>query len=217
MPVPTAQELEARLSAAGLRDCFLCNPAPELVYASSHNFFAMLGIGPIGLGYSLVASKDHVPSMLDLEASCVDELGCFMQDVRRRLLPSFGELTATEHGRVAVCVASAAARHEPHCLHAHRLLFPGVGALDLNVVTPGLRAASYASFSDAHRTWFDPAQYLYSEGSDGACQAATIRRPLPRQFFRGVVASQRGTPELADWRRHPNLADISRALEVLDT
>ena len=211
----TVQELADRLREPSSTACFLCSPLPELVYDESEYFLAMLGLGAIVPGYSLVASKEHIPSMLDLEADYVPDLLQFMARVRERLRETFGDATAAEHGRVAVCVAPATARYEPHCLHAHRLVFPGVSTFDVQATAPVFGWRAFPDFSSARAHWTDPAQYLYVEQPNGACHMATATRPLGRQFFRGVIAAQVSSPELADWRRFPRLEVICDALGVL--
>jgi diadenosine tetraphosphate (Ap4A) HIT family hydrolase len=95
-------------------------------------FFAMLGLGPVGEGYSLIASKSHCQSMLDLTEDEATQLEDFTQEVRDRVSPLFGECSIGEHGRVALCVGQVTSKHEPHCMHAHRLIFPGLAALPLS-------------------------------------------------------------------------------------
>jgi len=49
-------------------DCFLCAPSSELMYLGSDGCFAMLGLGAIVEGYSLVATRAHERSFFDLPA-----------------------------------------------------------------------------------------------------------------------------------------------------
>src|SRR5215469_11506206 len=113
-------------SLGGQQKCFLCEPDESLVYHREGRFFAMLGLGPLSEGYSVIATRDHVPSMLDLDPEGVKELVEFTQRVRiRQAMRGYEPGAITEHGRVATCVHAVAGAHEPHCLHAHRLLFPG--------------------------------------------------------------------------------------------
>jgi hypothetical protein len=76
-------------------NCFLCSPDPELVYAYSDRFFAMTGWGPIGEGYSLIAAREHVPSMMDLSTEEAQELADFTSKIRDRIEPLFGGATIT--------------------------------------------------------------------------------------------------------------------------
>lgn len=195
---------------AEVEGCFLCRPDPGLVYASSPNFFAMLGWGPLGEGYSLVATSEHLPSMFDLGADEARELTAFCGDVRARLA-AYGPAVITEHGRVAACVAAATRAHEPHCLHAHRLVFPGRATLALDRAPAGLVWEEYDSFEAARASFDWPGQYLYVEAADSGCRIARASRAVPRQLFRRLVAQEMGRPELADWRRGPQASELAAA------
>ena len=173
------------------------------MFARSEQFFAMLGLGPLGEGYSLIATTTHVPSMLDLDPAEVRALGDFVRTVRAMLEPCFGAAAMTEHGRVAACVAQIAATYEPHCLHAHRLVFPGTERVDLHDVPAQLVVQEFASFDAVYRGFSPPAQYLYTEAVDGSCQVAGYPGRMPRQIMRRLVAAERGELDRADWRACP--------------
>lgn len=66
--------------------CFLCHLPERLVYDESDHFIAMLGLGPVIEGYSLIAAREHAPSMLDLPPRLVLELTEFTRRVRARVL-----------------------------------------------------------------------------------------------------------------------------------
>ena len=187
--------------------CFLCQPADELVYEESES---LLGLGPIGEGYSLIATREHIPSMLDLDRAAHQELVEFTDTVRGRLGLLFGSCVVTEHGRVPPCIDRLVRAYEPHCLHAHRLVFPGAAPIDLHSALGG----SIDHFSTAQRAFESndiSGQYLFVENPDGAVQLAQAVRPLPRQFFRRVVAWQLGAPELSDWQKYPRYDEVARA------
>jgi hypothetical protein len=195
--------------------CFLCDPEPEFTWLTSDSFRAVLGLGPIGEGYSLIATREHSPSMFDLDADVAAELVEFTAEVRRRLHEHYGPSVVAEHGRVSPCIAPAIRRHEPHCLHAHRLVFPGLVRVDLDGVAPWLGAEQHDSFAAARDAFVWPGQYVYVEHADGSCTVAGPRRPLPRQFLRAVVAAEQGRPELADWRRFPGRDRLAAAQRTL--
>ncbi len=196
-------------------DCFLCDPDPNLVYARSDSFFAMAGWGPIGDGYSLIGAREHLPSMMDLSAEEAAELEEFTAELRRRLDPLFGAATITEHGRIAACLEAGVGEHEPHCLHAHRLVFPGLEEIDVTRIATSLQWRSFVSFLEVHAGFSWEGQYLYAEAAAGDCRVAAAAGPIPRQFFRGVAARLRGEPEMADWRKQPRLDVVEAALARL--
>lgn len=196
-------------------ECFLCSPEPEWTWAESPRFRAVLGLGPIGLGYTLIAARAHVTSMLDLDADAAVELQEFTTFVRSRLHGLFGPTVLTEHGRVAACVSAQTRRHEPHCLHAHRLVFTGRTKVDLLEVAPRLQVRSFASFAEAFRAVSWTGQYLYTENADGQCSVGFVEGPMPRQFLRAVIARQVGRPELADWRQRPAVDEVWAARAAL--
>jgi len=215
------EDMRASNTRRGMRqqsqsaNCFLCSPEPEWTWAESPNFRAVLGLGPIGLGYTLIAARTHVPSMLDLDGGVVAELQAFTATVRARLENLFGPTVMTEHGRVAACVSSGARRHEPHCLHAHRLVFTGRTRVDLLKFAPFMRIRSFTDFPEAHRSVKWVGQYLYTENADGECSLGFVEGPLPRQFLRAVIARQAGRPELADWRSRPAIKEVWAARAAL--
>jgi diadenosine tetraphosphate (Ap4A) HIT family hydrolase len=182
--------------------CFLCAPSSSLIYARTARFFAMLGVGPISEGYSVLGAMDHVPSMFDLTDDDANELVSFTTRVRRTLQPLYGDAVVAEHGRIAPCV-STVRQHEQHCLHAHRLVFPGRTTLDLAGLAPFLHVRRFESFDAAREAFSDHGQYVYVENADGHCEIANVPGFLPRQFLRALIAREAGMEELADWRRFP--------------
>lgn len=202
------------ISSENTSRCFLCEPEPDYTWAQSEHFRAVLGIGPIGEGFTLIATRQHLPSMLDLDDEQSEDLVVFTAEVRGRLAELYGPSVVAEHGRVAPCVAPFARRHEPHCLHAHRLVFPGLSRMDLAELAPNLETERYPDFETLREQSNDPRQYLYVEDREG-CQLGQVSGPLPRQFLRGFAALLRGEPQLADWRSHPGFEQIHAAQTAL--
>ena len=199
-----------------MKACFLCEPEPEWTWLESSNFRAVLGLGPIGMGYTLIATREHMPSMLDLDGAMVAELSAFTAEVRERLAVLWGPAVVCEHGRIAPCIAEATRQHEPHCFHAHRLVFPGQASLDLRAVAPLMNVLDYPSFHQVRGGDVGSSQYVYAEQPDGSCQVGLVEGPLPRQFLRAVVAAQHGRQELADWRRSPRHDEVDAARRALE-
>jgi len=190
--------------------CFLCSPDSSLVYSVGNSCFAMLGLGPIVEGFSLIATKEHIPSMMDLSADNVGELCELTSNVRERLSAAYGEVVMTEHGRVAPCLLNRK-QSEGHCFHAHRLVFPWTGDLTSFLSRYGLELHEYRDFIECHQEFEWEAEYLYYERQDGTCIIAAAPPRLARQFFRLRIAEAIGQPELADWMEYPRLDVIEAA------
>jgi hypothetical protein len=197
------------LAATAGNACFLCDANHPWVYDQSEHFVALLGLGPIAEGYSIIAARDHVPSMFDLEPEVAEELAAFTSCVRDRLRPHYGDAVITEHGRIAPCLAAYARAYEPHCLHAHRLVFPGQPRIELTGFFPRAEIQRWDSFLEAFRAFEWEGQYLYAEHADGMCEVVPVGRRMPRQFFRRLAALRMGHPELADWSAHPRLEIVA--------
>lgn len=190
--------------------CFLCRPNRQLVYSESRHFFAMLGLGPIVEGYSLLATKAHIDSMFDLPDHLVDELGSFTTDVIRLLSDVFrSAVTVTEHGRVGLCEMGPT--YDAHCYHAHRLLFPATFDIVEAMGVSEIGILEFDSFSSARRRVGHLTEYLYAESPGGSVFVGTDSHSTPRQFFRGVLADATGKPHLQSWRRYPRREVVESA------
>jgi diadenosine tetraphosphate (Ap4A) HIT family hydrolase len=104
-------------------DCFLCRPDQRLIFAETPAYLAMCGLGPIVPGYSLVATKAHIPSMADLDRAGREALSAFLEQVSRLLGAEYGSAAVAEHGRVPIC-DFLTENADGHCYHAHLLMFP---------------------------------------------------------------------------------------------
>lgn len=192
--------------------CFLCNPQVDLVYLTSSNFYAMLGLGPIVEGYSVVASRAHLPSMLDIPEEVVDEHQAFIREIRRLLGKLYRPSIISEHGRVPACDFYDRDGRDVHCYHAHQLVFP----VNLDLV-PVLRhqfgnhVTQFRDFRDARQGTKPGIEYLYFEGTDGSCVVVTPQARFARQFFRKLVANASGHPERAIWHSFPGWELIQAA------
>jgi hypothetical protein len=173
----------------------------------------MLGIGPIMEGYSIIATKEHVPSMFDLKPSQLQDFVEYRKTVSGILSNIYGPLVITEHGRVTASDFYNPDR-DAHCYHAHQLVFPV--AVDL---APDLKALyggnlfQYEEFSEAYDAHRKAGEYLYYEFGDGCCVVENIE--YPRQFFRKLIAEKIGVPHRADWSRWKGWKMINQAKERL--
>jgi len=187
------------------RSCFLCEPLRDWIYCGNEQFLCMAGLGPLMDGYSVLASREHLHSMIDMPAEPVNAYEDLKLEVRARLMALYGKpCIFTEHGRVPVCDYHDNRANERHCYHAHQLAF--VGNLDLShaLERPAFRVRRFSDFREAHSAVSAIAgEYLYYESASGAVTIAQAGPRIPRQFFRMLVADLVGAPHLANWRLHP--------------
>ena len=192
--------------------CFLCSPDNNLVYSASPNFYVMLGLGPIVEGYSIVATRAHLASMLDIPDAIVDEYNNFIHGICERLNKVYGSCIITEHGRVPACDFYDMGGQDAHCYHAHQLIFP----VDLDLVPVlqsnfGNRVRQFKDFRHARQVIKPGIEYLYFEKADGSCVVVTPRVKFIRQFFRTLVADTTGHSERASWLTFPGWRLIQAA------
>ncbi len=193
-----------------ISDCFLCDPRRELVFAESSNFRALLGLGPIVEGYSLIATKDHVPSMFDLDDHLAKEFREFSAQVTEIISRLWGPPVITEHGRIGLCIKKQR-RHESHCMHAHQLLFPGVPPFDNCMEASLIEPIIADGFESARRMASHLTEYLYYEAPGGRVLIGNAPAHLRRQFFRAGAANAIGRPEFQSWNEHPRLDVVASA------
>jgi hypothetical protein len=182
--------------------CFLCAPEADLIYASNTSAFALCGLGPIVPGYSLVATTRHTASAADAIAES-SELPEFAEQIREILASRHGNCFVTEHGRVPVCF-DPSGTSDPHCYHAHFLLFPGVP----DIVKAAKPYFAQIREANALKGALELAQQEkeYFLISPSPTEAYIMSRPgrLIRQFARVLVADATGNRDLANWRKYPN-------------
>jgi hypothetical protein len=104
---------------------------------------------------------------------------------------------------------------DPHCFHAHFLLFPGAPDLETTARSYFARAAYASSFEEALKmARVHPEYFLFSPDPS---RFVILTRPgrLIRQFARLLVAEALGNPERANWRRFPLREEaVSTAAEL---
>jgi hypothetical protein len=189
-----------------IADCFLCHPDQRLVFAETHAYLAMCGLGPILPGYSLVASKAHIPSMADLDSAGRAALSGFLERVGSLVTTEYGPPAIAEHGRVPIC-DFLTDNADGHCYHAHLLLFPAAPPMVAEALKQTERWGHAESLSSALELAATKEHYLLI-GDRDAPGFDVLAPPDPpvRQFARTLVAAATGRPELADWRKFPDHA-----------
>ena len=162
-------------------------------------------------GYSILATNEHIPSMMDLSLEDTKRLCKFTRRVRERIGQYYGEAIITEHGRVAPCIDRDKAGRKSHCFHAHRLVFPTPIDLLHSFHEHSLEVEEYPDFVACRQGFTWRGEYLYYERHDGSCVIASAPYRLVRQFFRYKLARQIGHPELASWEDYPSYRVVEAA------
>lgn len=159
----------------------------------------MLGQGPVVEGYSLIFTRDHVRSMLDIRKEQIEEYLEFSSRLVMSLRTFYSGVLITEHGRTPIC-QSRWNGQETHCYHAHQLVFPI--NLDLfKLVRPyAWHFDSYKCFEEAWKRSHSIGEYLYCQEDDGTCAVIQTRNRAFRQFFRWIIADAVGHPKRANWK-----------------
>jgi len=181
-------------------DCFLCHPNNDLLYLQNSHFFAMLGIGAVLEGYSVLSINNHVKSFFDIPLEQLKQFQEFRYQVRKLLGKIYGPVIITEHGRVPASDFYQSS-HSLHCYHAHQLVFP----IDIDLVPDlkklyGEKVKYFNDFAEAHRCCESIGEYLCYENANGNCYVVhDVKYKL--QFFRFLVAEKIGFPDRADWHK----------------
>lgn len=193
---------EAEASAD--QPCFLCQPdrylTVDLPGGMAPDFVLVAGLGPLVLGYFVLASRDHVPSMADLDA----EKDYFdqVERIRDHLLSTFDSILLTEHGRVPVC-RDEKSRHEAHCYHAHFLGFPNAPDITHHLQSYFASVVHSDSMGNALQSASNFENYaLVSPASDNVSVFGNALS-FPRQLLRYLVAHELGNDWRTDWKANP--------------
>ncbi len=197
-------------------ECFLCNPDPDLVYWSDSENIAMCGLGPILTGYSVVATRKHVRSATDAAAGEAPTFLAFASKARAKLEISFGQCLLAEHGRVPVCVDPSGTA-DPHCYHAHFLLFPGAPSIEEEAKTYFAKVRNVASLNQAMTIAAACNEYFLLSPTVQRFLVMTRPGRLIRQFVRLLVSEAMGVPELANWRIHSRREEAASMVYQLRT
>jgi hypothetical protein len=197
-------------------DCFLCKPRKELVYASTDEGVALCGLGPLVPGYSIVATRAHLRSAADAR-KVAPSLSAFVSRVREVLVARFGRCVLSEHGRVPAC-ADISGTTDPHCYHAHFLLFPGSPNIEERAQKFFAASEFTSSLDDALTIAANWEEYFLISDAPNSFRVLTRPGKFIRQFARILVTDAMGLPSTrANWRKHPNDEQAAREAESLRT
>lgn len=180
----------------GIDEPFLCNDY----------FMAIVSIGAMVDGWTLIVPREHHLSMRDLYDN--SSFKTFLDKVLPYLYRKYGSLVAFEHGANKEGSITACGTD-----HAHLHLVPLGETLLPDIRTSGLNwricnsseivfqseKNEYLFYCELNmnETWGKSNGYLH-----------VLEYPIS-QYFRHLIAKRKGVPELSDYRRFPQL-DIAR-------
>src|SRR5208282_1634470 len=162
---------------------------------------------------SVLATKAHLASAADA-SRIVPEFNVFAGRVRSILESAFGSCVLTEHGRIPVCV-DVSGTTDPHCYHAHFLLFPGVHNIEDRAKEYFATVESARSLADAMAIAGAHREYFLISGTCDSYQVLTRPGKLIRQFARVLVADALKVPVRANWRKYPQEEEAIRNASLL--
>jgi hypothetical protein len=185
-------------------DCFLCRPNSRLLIDVSPWGYSLAGLGPMVVGYSVIATHQHVIGLKELSRTDLENYCSYAISVADILSKKHGRCLILEHGNMAVCGIDSADR--AHCFHPHFLLVPN------DKCNTGPFDEYFKENKKWFKTLFEAVEYGAQQGQyvlAGTVSAGfNIYLPdgeVPRQFARGVVSEQLGLADKASWKDAPDL------------
>lgn len=181
---------------------FCCPGEDDVVLVNQDNVIAVCDAQPILAGHVIIASRSHIPSMLDLSDQERQEVRQVQDRLASAIFEAYGDVGAYEHGRSAICRFGMA---DGGHLHAHLHLIPF--SFDL------IGAAQGASSREPPEILISrpDLRYLYQNlGITGAeSWSVAYGYNVPRHIVRSATQDEmtrRGIPWLA-LDSNPNLHD----------
>jgi diadenosine tetraphosphate (Ap4A) HIT family hydrolase len=191
-------------------DCLFCsiqdvsapsNPEDEII-DESENFYAKAALGHFVFGYTLIISKEHLPSF-----ACLPEhLFCELEAFRSRVFDKLHNIcqhpiSIVEHGAINRCQRGGA------CIdHAHLHLMPLAADL-YPTLSKRFELGELKSISELRRFKDTPIPYLYYQREGFTGHGVKLAQDVPSQLLRRLACQALGEPELWDWRVTP-LRDV---------
>jgi diadenosine tetraphosphate (Ap4A) HIT family hydrolase len=187
-------------------DCLFCsiqeisnpsNPEDEII-DESENFYAKAALGHFVFGYTLIISKEHLPSFAYVPEHLFPELEAFRNNVLDKLHNICQHpITIMEHGALNRCQRAGA------CIdHAHLHLMPLAADL-YPVLSERFSFGELGSISEVRRFKDAQVPYLYYQRERLRSHGVGLSQAVPSQMLRQIACQALGTPELWDWRNRP--------------
>ena len=177
----------------------------------SANFVVFPSLGALVEGWLLIVPKQHFVSIGALPDSLINEL----QRVRNVLIPvlqeCYGAVCVMEHG-------PSVANHDVGCGvdHAHLHLVPFQSNLAVAVAPflPDSASWTPAGTKECQQAYRRGNDYLYFEQPLGSGYIATHQK-FGSQLFRRAIADCIGIPDEFNWRKYPQLSNVSATTQRL--
>jgi diadenosine tetraphosphate (Ap4A) HIT family hydrolase len=187
-------------------DCLFCsiqeisnpsNPEDEII-DESENFYAKAALGHFVFGYTLIVSKEHLPSFAYVPEHLFLELEAFQGNVLDKLHSICQHpIAIMEHGAINRCQRGGS------CIdHAHLHLMPLAADL-YPALSERFPFAELESIRELRR--FKDAQscYLYYQREGLRSHGVQLSQDVPSQLLRRIACGVLGMPDLWDWRNQP--------------
>ena len=192
--------------------CEFCFPDRNRILFETDLFYAMLSLGPIAEGHSLLIAKSHYWCCAAVPQEEQRQFLTAKQGLAELLKEEYGPCITFEHGRTASCVDEEdGSPHETTlCFHAHLHIVPTSVDLfeDLKRYFVPLQCESWDEIVEFYER---NEEYLLYEDQLGEMTVFPGRR-LPQYFLRLLLASQLGFPEKASWRQYKGFDVIKRSM-----
>ena len=190
--------------------CFLCKPEAWRVVFEGLRVRVITGMGPLRTGYVMIAPKEHVQTVAQLDETTLYEFSLVRTILIDALAIEYGSgFTAYEHGKTGACAVDGP-EESGYCFHAHRVFIPARSARLRDIRASFNNSLEIPTFNDISTLDDDP--YVFFEtGRDGMRSEAHAFRapdPLASQFVRRFLAEELDLGRPVSWAVHFNIEEM---------
>jgi len=189
-----------------VRNCDIVNREID----RSNSFIAIPSISPISKGHVLIAPKDHVTSMMQIDDSVVDELVSFVNTIVDSIAVNFKTPIIFEHGvgkgKAGGCGVD----------HAHLHILPideEIVSRLLFIINREFHLVQTSSLQDFIRGGDSIKSYLLF-GNSLREMFFSYSDQIPSQYLRRVISKEVGN-RFWDWKKLYGWVDFINTFEVL--
>jgi diadenosine tetraphosphate (Ap4A) HIT family hydrolase len=192
--------------------CRFCTlPEPWRIALRTPNFFVLMGLGPIAIGYCIIITKRHYTSYAELPKGHLPEFLKVVEAVQETQKKIFGSSVLFEHGRNGGCLPHG--HDDELCYHAHMHLLPTTANL-AGAVRDDYQIKALPSWEHLSRTARRNSYLLVQDGNYLNC--IVNPQELPARYLRTKAAEQvLADATLADWQAFPSYDMIREGKEAL--